>query len=63
VNDVVFVSTSKPAMYAFDAATGNALWTAPGLPAPGGYIWILGPAIYGNRVVIGGGSTVYIYSL
>lgn len=63
VNDVVFVSTSKPAMYAFDVATGNALWTAPGLPAPGGLVWILGPAIVGNRVVIGCGSTVYIYSL
>jgi glucose dehydrogenase len=63
VNDVVFVSTNKPAMYAFDVATGNALWTAPGLPAANPFLWILGPAIYGNRVVIGCGGTVYIYSL
>ena len=63
VNDVVFVSTSKPAMYAFDAAMGNALWTAPGIVAPGGYGWILGPAIYGNYVVMGCGSVVHTYSL
>ncbi|MGB6671921.1 MAG: PQQ-binding-like beta-propeller repeat protein, partial [Candidatus Nitrosopolaris sp.] len=64
VNDIVFVSTSKPALYALDAATGLRLWTGPGLGAPTQDTYILGPAIYGNYVVIGSQSgNVYIYSL
>jgi outer membrane protein assembly factor BamB len=63
VNDVVFVSTSKPGLYALDAATGLCLWSAGGLPSPVGTTYVLGPAIYGNRVVIGAGNNVYIYSL
>jgi outer membrane protein assembly factor BamB len=63
VNDVVFVSTAKPALYALDVATGLCLWLAPGLSGmpPGTYI--LGPAIYSNYAVIGAGNSVYIYSL
>jgi outer membrane protein assembly factor BamB len=60
VNDVVFVSTSKSALYALDAATGLCLWSAPGLP---GGQFSLGPAVYGNYVVNGAGKTVYIYKL
>jgi outer membrane protein assembly factor BamB len=64
VNDIVFISTSKPALYALDAATGLSLWTAPGLGAPTPDTFILGPAIYGNYVVIGSQTgNVYIYSL
>jgi outer membrane protein assembly factor BamB len=59
VNDVVFVSTTKPGLYAFDAATGLCLWSAAGLAS--GYT--LGPAIYGNFVVIGTRHTLNIYSL
>jgi outer membrane protein assembly factor BamB len=53
VNDVVFISTSKPAMYCLDAATGACLWLAPGIGA-GSYA--MGPAIYGNYVVVGIGG-------
>jgi len=60
VNDVVFVSTNKTALYALDAATGLCLWSAPGLPAGQ---FALGPAIYGNYVVMGAGNSVYIYRL
>lgn len=59
VNDVVFVSTSKSAMYAMDVNCGLSLWTAPGLP---GGQFVLGPAIYGNYVVVGAGGSVFIYS-
>jgi outer membrane protein assembly factor BamB len=67
VNDVIFVSTTKPALYAFDAQTGLCLWKAPDLtPVPFGYA--LGPAIYGNFVVNGTAERnrrghLYIYSL
>ncbi len=64
VNDVVFMATSKAALYAFDADTGVCLWSAPDLPIGG---WptpfCLGPAIYGNYVVIGVLDKVYIFTL
>jgi outer membrane protein assembly factor BamB len=59
VNDVVFVSTTKPGLYALDAASGLCLWSAGGLSPT----YIMGPAISGNSVIIGTGSTVNIYSL
>ncbi|HEY3036495.1 MAG TPA: PQQ-binding-like beta-propeller repeat protein, partial [Streptosporangiaceae bacterium] len=59
VNDVVFVSTDRPGLYALSAATGLCLWSAGGL-SPG---YILGPAVYGNMVVVGSGSSVKVYSL
>lgn len=59
VNDVVFVSTNKSAMYAMDVNCGLSLWTAPGLP---GGQFVLGPAIYGNYIVVGAGGSVFIYS-
>jgi len=64
VNDVVFVSTSKPALYALDAATGLCLWVAPGLGSPSFAAYTLGPAIYGNSVVVGSlNGKLNIYSL
>jgi outer membrane protein assembly factor BamB len=60
VNDVVFVSTDKTGLYALCAVTGTCLWSAPALPTGA---FALGPAIYGNYVVMGAGSTVYIYRL
>jgi outer membrane protein assembly factor BamB len=71
VNDVVFVSTSPPPhlggpanLYALSVNDGHCLWTAGGLP-PGAasVIFALGPAIYGNFVVVGAGNTVFIYRL
>jgi outer membrane protein assembly factor BamB len=63
VNDVVFVSTTRPALYAFDAETGLCLWVAPGI-APASNRYALGPAIYGNFVVNGlSNGVLYIYSL
>jgi len=65
VNDVVFVSTSKPALYALDATRGQCLWSAPNIPAgnPNEPTFALGPAIYGNYVVMGAWNNVYIYRL
>lgn len=60
VNDVVFIGTTKPGLYALDADTGFSLWSAPGF-GPGSYC--LGAAISGNYVVAGTGGNVYIYSL
>jgi len=59
VNDVVFCSTTRPGLYAFCAHTGLCLWSASGLTGQ----WLLGPAIYGNALVIGAGATVKVYSL
>jgi outer membrane protein assembly factor BamB len=61
VNDVVFVSTSKTALYALSADTGVCLWSASTSSLGGSYS--LGPAIYGDYVVLGAGNTVYIYKL
>lgn len=67
VNDVVFVSTTTSALYAFDAKTGLCLWEAPGLTLGSGR-YAFGPAIYGNFVVNGvaegnWSGHLYIYSL
>jgi len=59
VNDVVFASTDRPGLYALSATTGLCLWSATGL-SPG---YILGPAVYGNMVVVGSGNSVKVYSL
>jgi outer membrane protein assembly factor BamB len=66
VNDVVFVSTGNPGLYALDAATGLSLWFARDLvtgPGGSGSSYILGPAIYGDAVVIGTANSINIYSL
>ncbi len=66
VNDVVFVPTNKPALYAIDAAKGTLLWSAPGLPAglpADTENYIVGPAIYGEYVAVGCQNAVYIYAL
>jgi outer membrane protein assembly factor BamB len=61
VNDVVFVSTSKPGLYALDAASGLCLWAAPGLS---GANYAFGPAIYGNYVVNGlSNGNLHVYSV
>jgi outer membrane protein assembly factor BamB len=58
VNDIVLVPTTKPGLYALDADTGLCLWSASGLSGS----YVLGPAIYGNHVVVGCGTEVRIYS-
>jgi outer membrane protein assembly factor BamB len=63
VNDVVLVSTSAPALYAFSSANGVPLWIAPGFPMNSDNPYSLGPAVYGNFVVVGAGSELLVYSL
>jgi outer membrane protein assembly factor BamB len=60
VNDVVFVSTNRTALYALRVTDGLCLWSAPGLPSGP---FALGPAIYGRYVVLGAGNNVYRYCL
>jgi len=62
VNDVVLVSTGggQPGLYALSVNDGLCLWSAGGLP---GGQFALGPAVYGNFVVVGAGPRVYIYNL
>ena len=58
VNDVVFCSTSKVALYAFNAADGSLLWSdVLGMQSggfQGGYGYCIGPAVAGDYVVAGG---------
>lgn len=73
VNDVVFCSTSKIALYAFSTADGATLWGQDmGMQTGGfngGYGYCLGPAISGDYVVAGGlvrgrdGGVLMIYRL
>jgi outer membrane protein assembly factor BamB len=75
VNDVVFMSTTRVALYAFNAADGKLLWSdVRGFGAQtggmsGGYGYCMGPAITGNYVVAGAlvqggnGGVLNIYSL
>jgi outer membrane protein assembly factor BamB len=74
VNDVVFCTTSKIAIYAFDVRDGTLLWYDDlGMQTRGyngGYGYCLGPAIWKNYVVAGalvfgreGGGILKIYGL
>jgi outer membrane protein assembly factor BamB len=64
VNDLVFVSTTRPALYCFDADTGLAVWSAPGFGPPIPNSYTLGPAIYGDFLVVGSPNVgLLIYSL
>ena len=58
VNDVVFCSTSKIAVYAFGTADGSTLWQRDmGMQTGGfngGYGYCLGPAVSGDYMVAGG---------
>ena len=73
VNDVVFVSTSKVSIYAYNVADGTFLWSDDIGPQTGGlnggYGYCMGPAIYGNYVVAGAliksntGGVLNIYGL
>jgi hypothetical protein len=59
VNDVVFMTTTRVAIYAFSATDGKLLWQdVTGFGAQtggmsGGYGYCMGPAIAGNYVVAG----------
>lgn len=75
VNDVVFMSTTLVALYAFNAKDGSLLWSdAENFGAQtggmsGGYGYCMGPAIVGNYVVAGAlvqggnGGVLNIYAL
>jgi outer membrane protein assembly factor BamB len=62
VNDVVIMATSKPGLYALDAATGLCLWSAAGLGSSP--LFSYGPAVYRNYVVAGlADARLHVYSL
>jgi outer membrane protein assembly factor BamB len=75
VNDVVFMTTTRVAMYAFKATDGTLLWSDVenfGMQTggmSGGYGYCMGPAISGNWVVAGAlvqggnGGVLNIYTL
>jgi len=75
VNDVVFMSTTRVALYAFSASDGKLLWSdvenfgAQTGGMNGGYGYCMGPAIAGNYVVAGAlvqggnGGVLNIYAL
>lgn len=73
VNDVVFVTTSKVAIYAYKVSDGTLLWSdvlgAQTGGFNGGYGYCLGPAVVGNYVVAGAlingikGGLLNIYGL
>jgi outer membrane protein assembly factor BamB len=55
VNDIVFMSTTGPGLYAFDIETGKCLWSSPDfVRAP--FAYLMGPAVYGDYVVVGTGT-------
>lgn len=74
-NDVVFMATSRVALYAFAASDGELLWADTDNFGPqtggssGGYGYCMGPAVAGDYVVAGAlvagpsGGVVNIYSL
>ena len=69
VNDLVFVATNRPALYAFDVATGVRKWSASDLNTPplgSGVrdVVNIGAAVSGDYVVLGTGEGVlHIYWL
>ena len=74
VNDLVFMATSTPALYAFDVNTGVCHWTSPELINEIDTInrtpkWTTGAAVYGDYLAIGIGNDDYqtgklfVYSL
>ena len=74
-NDVVFMSTTRVALYAFSARDGKLLWADTDNFGPqtggmsGGYGYCMGPAVAGDYVVAGAlvgtrsGGVLNIYSL
>jgi outer membrane protein assembly factor BamB len=68
VNDIVFVTTNAAALYAFNVSSGLCLWQANDLGTPSRGSTVLditnmGPALYGNYVVIGtGAGKLHIYT-
>jgi len=74
-NDVVFMATTRVALYAFDARDGTLLWADTDGFGPqtggmsGGYGYCMGPAVAGDYVVAGAlvagaaGGILNIYSL
>jgi outer membrane protein assembly factor BamB len=57
VNDIVFCTTSKVNLYAFDTRDGTCLWSFPlgsqTAGYTGGYGFSMGPAVWGDYVVAG----------
>jgi outer membrane protein assembly factor BamB len=59
VNDVVFIGTTRPAVYAFDAQCGHCLWSDTSFTGD----YVMGTTICGNSVVVAAGGTVRVYSI
>jgi outer membrane protein assembly factor BamB len=58
-NDVVFIGTTRPGIYALDVNCGHCLWSDTSFSAD----YVMGTAIYGNFLIAAAGGTVRIYSL
>ena len=64
VNDLVFLSTSRPGLYAFETETGLGLWSAPGFGPPIPNSFTLGPVIFGDFVIVGSANLgLLVYAL
>jgi outer membrane protein assembly factor BamB len=64
VNDLLFMSTSRPGLYAFDAESGVPLWSAPGFGPPRPNSFSLGPVVFGDYVVCTSANLgMLVYSL
>jgi glucose dehydrogenase len=64
VNDLVFLSTSRPGLYAFATETGLGVWSAPGFGLPVPNSFTLGPVAFGDFVIVGSANLgLLVYSL
>ena len=64
VNGLVLLSTSRPALYAFDQDTGLCLWSAPGFGPVVPNSFTLGPVVFGDYVIVGSANLgLLVFSL
>ncbi len=64
VNDLVFLSTSRPGLYAFDSEMGLGVWSAPDFGPPLPNSFTLGPVVFGDFVVVGSANLgLLVYAL
>lgn len=59
---VVLVTTIWPAIYAFDAVSGECLWKDTGT-IKHGITYPLGPAILGTFIVVASGTSLYRWQI
>jgi outer membrane protein assembly factor BamB len=64
VNDLVFLSTSRPGLHAFATENGLAVWSASGFGPPMPNSFTLGPVVFGDFVIVGTANLgLLVYSL